>query len=159
MRRIFSATALVLTATVLCAGVARPAQTPSPNAAAAARAATKEAQQVTYALQERHHSGMNGTVTLKPVGNKTQVTVMMTSPTHTPPKLTLHSGSDCNDNRSAVASDIALAPMNSAGALAPNSQTLVNIPIGQLKEHNYVVDVRDATQRSQLAEACASMHH
>ncbi|HYZ15958.1 MAG TPA: hypothetical protein VE591_06135 [Candidatus Acidoferrum sp.] len=155
MRSIVPVTALTLAGTALLGTLAASAQ--SPNAAEAARKATQQAKQFIYTLEQRHGSGIAGTVMLKPVGNKTQVTVMMSSPMHGNPTLTLHSGTDCIDNRGATAADIALAPMNAAAENAPHSQTIINLPIEQVRR-NYVVDVRNATERARLAQACARLN-
>jgi hypothetical protein len=156
MRSILSVTALTIAATALLGSIADSAQ--SPTATEAAKKATERAKAFIYALEQRHGSGMAGTVTLKQIGNKTQVTVMMTSPRRTNSTITLHSGTDCIDNRTATAADIALAPMNATGANAPISQTLIALPIEKLKGRNYVVDVRNATERARLARACARLN-
>lgn len=156
MRCVPSVTALTLAAIALLVSVANAAQ--SPTSAEAAKKATERAKAITYALEQRHGSGVAGTVTLKPVGNKTQVTVMMASPMRNNPTVTLHSGTDCVDNRTATAADIALAPMNAAAANAPSSQTLIALPIEKLKGRNYVVDVRSTTERARVAQACARLN-
>jgi hypothetical protein len=156
MRSIVPVTALTLAATALLTSVAGSAQTTT--SAEAARKATAHAKAFIYSLEQRHGSGMAGSVVLKPVGNKTQVTVMMSSPMRGNPAISLHPGTDCVDNRNATAADVALAPMNAAGANAPTSQTLINLPIEQLKNRNYVVDVRNATERARVAQACARLN-
>lgn len=156
MRSIVPVTALTLAASALLGSVAVSAQ--SSTAADAARKATEHAQAFIYSLEQRHSSGLAGRVMLKPVGNKTQVTVMMNSPMRGNPTLTLHPGTDCIDNRGATAADVALAPMNAAAANAPTSQTIINLPIEQLKNRNYVVDVRTATERARIAQACARLN-
>jgi hypothetical protein len=156
MRSIVRVTALTLAASGLLGSVGASAQ--SSTSAEAARKATERAKAFIYALEQRHGSGLAGSVMLKPVGNKTQVTVMMTSPMRGNPTLTLHPGTDCIDNRGASAADVALAPMNAAAANAPRSQTLINLPIEQLKGRNYVIDIRNATERQRVAEACARLN-
>jgi hypothetical protein len=143
-------------AAVSAGGTLASAQTPSPNAAQAAHAATQAAQKVTRQIEERHHSGMSGTVELRPIGNKTEVLVSLHSTVPQKEAITLHHGSDCQDGANATAADLVLAPMNSAGSNAPPSRTLINLPIQKVSS-DYVVDVRNSTQRAQFADACARL--
>ncbi|HTJ26733.1 MAG TPA: hypothetical protein VMA36_11290 [Candidatus Limnocylindria bacterium] len=146
--------AVLAAAAVSAGGTLASAQTSSQSAA---RAATQNAQKVTRQIEERHHSGMGGTVELRPVGNQTEVLVSLRSATQQKEAITLHKGSDCQDGRFATQADVALAPMNSAGVNAPQSRTLINLPIQKVSS-DYVVDVRNATQSAQFAEACAHLH-
>jgi hypothetical protein len=47
--------------------------------------------------------------------------------------------------------------MNSVASNAPQSQTIVELPIEELTK-NYLVDVRNTNQQSEVAAACAHLH-
>jgi hypothetical protein len=68
----------------------------------------------------------------------------------------LYPGSDCSNNRAMAASAIALTPMNSVAGNAPQSQAIVELPIEELTK-NYLVDVRNMNQQSEVAAACAHL--
>jgi hypothetical protein len=152
MRPLTTAVLTVLTLTM--SGTLVAAQTSSEQAA---RAATQAAKNVLVRIEQRHGSGISGTVTLRPMGNRTAVLVALRSNVPAKPVVTLHRGSDCQDGAYATQADIALAPMNSAGANAPISETIVNLPIEKIRGSDYVVDVRNATQRAEFAQACARL--
>jgi len=127
--------------------------TPSPEAVRAAADATKEAKAVL--LEARNGSKVSGTVSLQTIGRtRTRVTVRI--PDGGNYALMLHPGTDCSDN-AVMARSIALAPLNSAAPNAPESQTIVELPIEKLQSENYVVEVRDATNRDAVAQACAKL--
>ena len=102
-------------------------------------------------LQERHGSGVRGTVTLSPQGPKTIVHVYVFSLPPFHPDLSLRSGSDCMDARSAATRMIPLSPVSTGQV----SQTIVSIPLSSFSTSHFVVDLRDATSRAQFAQACA----
>lgn len=103
-------------------------------------------------LQARHGSGMSGTVTIQPQGPaKTVISVNMFNSPSLRPVLTLHSGADCVDSAAASVRPIPLNPVSSGGI----SKTIVSIPFRSLSSSRYVVDVRDATERSRFVQACA----
>jgi hypothetical protein len=145
----------ILTAAAVCAGgTLASAQTASPNAA---RAATQAAQAVTRQIEQRHHSGMSGTVQLHSMGvNRTEVLVSLHSMVREKPMVTLHRGSDCQDGRFATQADVVLAPMNATSENAQQSRAVINLPIQKVSS-DYVIDVRNATQSAQFAEACARL--
>jgi hypothetical protein len=91
------------------------------------------------------------------MGNRTAVLVSLHSNVPAKPVVTLHRGADCQDGPYATQADIALAPMNAAASNAPISQTIVNLPIEKIRGSDYVVDVRNATQRAGFAQACARL--
>jgi hypothetical protein len=151
--RSLTAAALTVTALTFSGGLAV-AQTTSEQAA---KDATQAAQAVLLKLEQRHGSGMAGTVTLRPLGSRTEVLVSLRSIVREKPVVTLHRGSDCQDGQFATASDIALAPLNAAAGNAPMSRTIINLPIEKIRGNDYVVDVRNATQSAQFAQACARL--
>jgi hypothetical protein len=79
--------------------------------------------------------------------------VVLTRPLTRAPIITAPSGRECVGGF-AAASDVASTHINPAGALAPNSSTLVQLPI-QAVRSDYLFDVRAATHRASVAEACA----
>ncbi|BDE07313.1 hypothetical protein WPS_25890 [Vulcanimicrobium alpinum] len=148
---VFSAAALAVCVTT--AGLAAVAAAATPNPGNAAALATAKAQLVT--LRAMHGSGAGGTVQLSVIG-RTRTRVVVRIPQGGAYALTLHPGSDCNDNR-ALAQSLALAPLNAAGTGAPTSSTVVDVPLETLRSGDYVVDVRKATERSAVAQACARL--
>jgi hypothetical protein len=77
----------------------------------------------------------------------------LTGPATRPPILTVPSGRECTGSAAASA-DVARVHINSAGALAPNSATIVQLPIHPVRS-DYLADVRNVTRNSTLAQACA----
>jgi hypothetical protein len=134
-------------------------RTPKPSAKAvrAARDATRKAEAITYHLVGA--SGPRGSVALYPIG-RTRSRIVVTVPGGTTQRITLHRGTDCSDARNASQADVSLAPLGAAiAANAPQSETIVDIPIDQLRGGNYSVAIANATQRAQFAQACARLRH
>jgi hypothetical protein len=106
----------------------------------------------TVPLRELERAGATGMVTLHPSGPKTLVTVMVYGNPARHYLLHLHTGGDC----------MGAAAATTTADLAPTfggqrSQTLVALPITNLTSKGYAVDVHDATEKSQFAEACAKL--
>lgn len=95
-------------------------------------------------------TGTSGKVMFHPQGPKTIVTIYVFGNAKHKYKFNLHSGRDCTQ---AGVAPIPLRPASGGG----QSQTLVSLPIENLKSHDYVVDARNATARKQFAEACAHL--
>lgn len=130
-------------------------QTITTKAARAARDATRAAKNLTYQLVGA--KGARGSVALYAIG-RTRTRVVVTVPGGTAQRITLHRGSDCTGARSGSQADVALAPLGAAiAANAPQSETVVDIPLEQLQSGNYSVAIANATQRAQFAEACARL--
>ncbi len=151
---------LLFLSTALAAGVAvapAAARQSSAQAEKAAAAATRAAQKITVGLEMRHGSGVTGTVGLTKIGRaRTRITVRLPYPSKF--RVTMYPGTDCNDNRAATGSDVALVPTNFNTTGASMSSTIVSIPIEKVQS-NYVIDIRDATKRASLAAACAALKH
>lgn len=132
-------------------------QAPSGSSSEASRAAedaTKKAKAIT--LEARHGSSTTGAIYLTQIGRtRTRVTVRI--PKTGNYNLSIYQGSDCVDNLASARSAIALAPLNSAGVNAPESSTIVEMPIEKLQSGDYLLDVRSATERAALAQACAKL--
>jgi hypothetical protein len=128
---------------------------PSVKAVRAARDATRKAEAITYQLVGA--SGSRGSVALYPIG-RTRSRIVVTVPGGTTQRITLHRGTDCSDARNASQADVSLAPLGAA-ANVPQSETIVDIPIDQLRGGNYSVAIANATQRAQFAQACARLRH
>jgi hypothetical protein len=150
----------VFTATVIATisvvpGVAAPAPaTPSAQAVQAAADATNAARKITF--ETRNGSGVSGTVGLYTIGrSRTRIVVRL--PAAGKYRLTLYPGSDCIDNRAATLADVALTPTNFNTSRASISSTIVTLPIEKVRS-NYVIDVRDASNRAALAAACARLN-
>ncbi len=130
---------------------------PSVKAVRAARDATRKAEAITYQLIGA--GGSRGSVALYPIG-RTRSRIVVTVPGGTTQRITLHRGTDCSDARNASQADVSLAPLGAAiAANAPQSETIVDIPIDQLRGGNYSVAIANATQRAQFAQACARLRH
>ena len=95
-------------------------------------------------------TGTSGKVMFHPQGPKTIVTVYVFGNGKHKYKFNLHTGRDCTE---AGVSPIALRP----AFAGQSSQTLISLPIETLTSRDYVVDARNATARSQFAEACARL--
>jgi len=93
-------------------------------------------------------------VRLSPVEKGTRVIVTVNAKPATPMVMTLHTGQDCSTlgPPSGAAQQITLNPISGG-----SSATLVSIPIGAFTSHHFVVDVRNATTRSQFSQACAHL--
>lgn len=133
---------------------AQPPGTPSSQAEQAAADATRAARKITF--EARNGSGVSGTVGLYTIGrSRTRILVQLPNPGKY--RLTLYPGSDCIDNRTATLADVALTPTNVNTSRASMSSTIVALPIEKVRS-NYVIDVRDASNRSALAAACARLN-
>jgi glucose/arabinose dehydrogenase len=150
-----------LVALALCAGAAlaqnatgAPAST---QAQRAAQDATAHAQAVNVTLIARGGSGTAGSVVLIPIGS-TRTRIVVRIPKGGLHRLALYQSADCYDSITRARTLVALTPLNNAGVNAPTSETIVNLPITQLQTQNYVVDVRNATNRQTFAEACAHLN-
>jgi hypothetical protein len=95
-------------------------------------------------------AGTSGKVTFHPQGPKTIVSVFVFGNQKRKFNFRLHGGGDC------VRSGVAPIPLRPAFG-GQVSQTVVALPIEKLTSSDYVVDARDATARSQFAEACARL--
>jgi hypothetical protein len=105
----------------------------------------------TVPMRELEGSGTHGTVTLRPQGEKTLVSVyVFGNPKHRH-TFRLHTGSDCTATN---AGTVAALPPTFGGQ---RSQTIVSLPISNLTTKGYVVDANDATGQRQFAEACAQL--
>jgi hypothetical protein len=135
------------------AGAAESPATPSTQAVKAAADATRAAREITMKLEARNGSGLSGNVQLYKIG-RTSTRIVVRVPKNGKYRATLYPGTDCIDNRSATQSDVALAPTNFNTSSASMSSTIVALPIEKVQS-NYVVDVRKATERAALTEACA----
>ena len=125
------------------------------QADAAARAATRAAKRVTVALERAGGSTTGGTVSLQVIGRtRTRVRVQLTNPSGRPLSLAIVRGSDCQDNRLAtLASAIPLRAVDASHV----SDTVVAVPMSSLTASNYLVQVRDATTRAGITQACAHL--
>jgi hypothetical protein len=133
---------------------AQPPGTASPQAVEAAAGATRAARKITF--ETRNGSGVRGSVGLYVIGrSRTRIVVQL--PTTGKYRLTLYPGSDCADNRAATLADVALTPTNFNTSRASVSSTIVALPIEKVRS-NYVIDVRDATNRAAVAAACARLN-
>jgi len=146
---------LVLLGAFAAAAATSSAATTS-TAVKAAHDATQEAKAVTYQLRSQGGTNM-GTVTLQRIGTThSRITVHLANPAAAGTRLTLHSGRDCHDPHVAAAAQsipsIALNPVSQQV-----SQTVVAMPLSNLQSGNYLVNVQNATARSQFAAACARL--
>lgn len=121
----------------------------TPTAIKAAHDATRQARDVTYRLE----SGM-GTVTLRRIGTtRSRITVRLANPAAAGTRVTLHTGRQCHERAAmAPATSLALNPVSQQV-----SQTIVALPLEKLQSGNYLVDVQNATARSQFATSCARL--
>lgn len=119
------------------------AQTPTPTPSPALLAT----------LEARHLSNVHGTVSVTPKGSGSMVNVLFSRPLVSQNEtLTLMSGPDCLDMARRAATMVTLNPIN--GRV---SRTLIAIPFSAFRSKHFIVDVRNATSRAQLAEACAHL--
>ena len=148
----------VVSALAVAAALALPlgALAQSPSAVDAARLATQKAKAVTYALLDRS-SGVNlGTVTLQRIGTtRSRIRVQLANPATSAPRVTLRTGSDCQEPRIAHAPH---APVLLNPFTGRTSDTVVNLPLTNLASGKYLVHVQDATARAQAIDACAHLH-
>ena len=146
----------VLTALAVAVTIAPSAAQDTGGSRGAAAKATQRAKEFLVQLERRNGSQVNGSVGLAVIGRtRTRVNVRLTNPAGHPLSLAIVRGSDCIDNRqSALASTI---PLNAVNA-SQLSSTVVSVPINQLRGGNYLVQIRDATARNQITEACARLN-
>jgi hypothetical protein len=142
----------VLVATLAATASASLAQ--SPTAVKAAHDATREAQALTYHLDSPSGSHL-GTVTLQRIGRtRSRIIVRLANPAAAGTRITLHSGKQCHEPvyTGAAPTQVVLNPVSQQV-----SQTIVALPLENLQSGNYLVDVQNATARSQFASACARL--
>jgi hypothetical protein len=125
----------------------------SPTAVKAARDATRQAKAFIYQLTSRGGTNL-GTVTLQQIGStRSRITVRLANPAATGTRVTLHSGRQCHDPRiSAAPTPVVLNPVSQQV-----STTIVALPLTNLQSGNYLVDVQNATARSEFANLCARL--
>jgi hypothetical protein len=147
---------IVLTAALAAftfGGSAAFAQTPS--AQRAAELATQKAKALTYQLMDRGTGVKMGTVTLQKIGGtRTRIRVNLVNPAAVEPRVTLHTGEDCQHPLVANAPQ---SPVLLNRFTGRTSTTIVNMPLTNLSSGNYLVRVRDATARAQAIDACAPL--
>lgn len=154
MRKLVLLPALAaLVALAFCA--AARAETPAQKAHAA-RLATEKARTVT--LHQLHGGDVFGTIQLQQIGRTRTAVILHFTGINAPRSvITLHQGADCNDGRyAALVPQIALNPVSSA---SQTSRTIVDLPMGKLESGDYLIDVRNATQQRQFAQACARLNY
>ena len=142
----------VLVATLAATASASLAQ--SPTAVKAAHDATREAQALTYHLDSPSGSHL-GTVTLQRIGRtRSRIIVRLANPAAAGTRITLHSGKQCHEPvyTGAAPTQVVLNPVSQQV-----SQTIVALPLENLQSGNYLVDVQNATSRSQFNTACARL--
>jgi hypothetical protein len=125
----------------------------SPTAVKAARDATRQAEALTYQLDSASGSHL-GTVTLQRIGStRSRITVKLANPAAAGTRITLYSGQQCHDPHvSGTANQVVLNPVSQQV-----SQTVVALPLENLQSGNYLVEVQNATARSQFSSACARL--
>lgn len=144
----------VLVAALAATATAGLAQTQSPTAVKAAQDATQQAQALTYRLDSPAGSHL-GTVTLQRIGRtRSRIIVRLANPAAAGTRLTLHSGKQCHEPvyTGAAPTQVVLNPVSQQV-----SQTIVALPLENLQSGNYLVDVQNATARSQFNSACARL--
>jgi hypothetical protein len=130
------------------------AQSQAPTAVKAAHDATQEAQALTYRLDSPSGSHL-GTVTLQRIGRtRSRIIVRLANPAAAGTRITLHSGKQCHEPvyTGAAPTQVVLNPVSQQV-----SQTIVALPLENLQSGNYLVDVQNATSRSQFNTACARL--
>jgi hypothetical protein len=143
--------------TVLVAALAATASASlaqSPTAVKAAHDATREAKAFTYRLDSPGGSHL-GTVTLERIGSThSRIIVRLANPAAAGTRITLHSGKQCHEPAytGAAPTQVVLNPVSQQV-----SQTVVALPLENLQSGNYLVDVQNATARSQFSTACARL--
>jgi hypothetical protein len=136
------------------AGAHQTVQTPTAAAVKAAADATSAARKITF--RTRDGSGFDGSVGLYRIG-RSRTRILVTLPAGKKYRVTVYPGSDCTSNRTATAADVALMPTNFNKTGAASQSTIISLPI-QKVQSNYVVDVRDANDRTALTAACARLN-
>lgn len=122
------------------------AQSSSPRAAAAA---TQAAKSVT--------SSVRPTPNADPPATTDRRDLTLTGPATRRPIVTVPAGGECTAAY-AAANDVARVQINPAGSLAPNSSTIIQLPIEPVR-NGYLADVRAATLHSTIPESCARLNH
>jgi hypothetical protein len=152
----------LLTTTAALAGVVfwgdlAHAATPVPVPVEAATDATRAAKEVLVKLEQRNSSTLTGSIYLREIGRtRTMVRVQLDNPAGHPTVLGVVRGQDCQGNiYSARASAIPLNPVNSSQL----SETIVSVPISELRSRDYLIAIQNATAREQAVEACARLNH
>ncbi len=125
----------------------------SPTAIKAAHDATRHARAFIYELDSGSGAKF-GTVTLQRIGStRSRITVRLANPAAAGTRVTLHTGGQCHDARvNAAPHQVVLNPVSQQV-----SQTIVALPLANLQSGNYLVDVQNATARSQFSSACARL--
>lgn len=125
----------------------------SPTAVKAAHDATRQAKAFIYQLSSRTGTNL-GTVTLQQIGStRSRITVHLANPAAAGTRITLHTGRQCHDPHvNAAPNPVVLNPVSQQV-----SQTIVALPLSNLQSGNYLVDVQNATARSQFSSACARL--
>jgi hypothetical protein len=152
----------LLTSTAALAGIVfwserAYAATPPPVPVTAATDATRAAKEVLLKLEQRNSSTMTGSIYLREIGRtRTMVRVQLDNPAGHPTVLGVVRGQDCIGNiYSARASAIPLNPVNSSQL----SETIVSVPLSELRSRDYLIAIQNATAREQAVEACARLNH
>ncbi|MEA2689660.1 MAG: hypothetical protein QOD51_2267, partial [Candidatus Eremiobacteraeota bacterium] len=101
-------------------------------------------------------TGVNlGTVTLQRIGGtRSRIRVQLLNPAQSEPRVTLRTGSDCEEPRIANAPHAPMLLNPFAGRV---SDTVVQLPLTNLSSGNYLLDVQTATARAQAIDACARL--
>ncbi len=131
------------------------AATPVPSPVTAATDATRAAKEVLVKLEQRNSSTTSGTVVMREIGRtRTLVRVQLDNPAGHPTVLGVVRGADCQGNIfSTRANTIPLSPVSASQV----SETIVNVPLSELRSHDYLIAVQNATAREQALEACARL--
>jgi hypothetical protein len=152
----------LLTSTVALAGIVfwsdrAHAATPVPVPVTAATDATRAAKEVLVTLEQLNSSTMTGSVSMREIGRtRTLVRVQLDNPAGHPTVLGVVRGQDCQGNiYSARANAIPLSPVSSSQI----SETIVNVPLSELRSQNYLIAIQNATASEQAVEACARLNH
>jgi hypothetical protein len=110
-------------------------------------------------LEARNLSNIHGNVSVTPQGSGSMVRIQFTpqSLVSQNQSLMLMSGADCMDMARRAGTMIPLNAIAGNPVTGRVSRTLVAIPFSAFKSRHFIVDVRNATSRAQLAEACAHL--
>jgi hypothetical protein len=134
-----------------CGAGSATAATPAPAVTAPSGLIRLPNGDYTVPMRELQGSGAAGTVTLRPLGEKTLVSVYVFGKRRHQHTFRLHTGRDCSATN---AGTVAALPPTFDGQ---RSQTIVSLPISDLTSKGYVIDANDATGERQFAEACARL--
>jgi hypothetical protein len=145
--------AAFLVGTWLAGALGAAAQTPLPTVSLPPQhSLSAKLRHLNARLEQRHASGITGTVTAEPHGAQTLIRIQTATPPQQNLYVTVRPGSDCADMARRAATTTPLRPI-SGGV----SSTLVSIPFSAFGSGHFVVDVRNATARAQQAAACARL--